>query len=68
MADVKDLFQIIAGKEVMIFDLKEALNKCQQENKLLSAEMEATKQKKRKGNGKDADKPTIDEPAKPTGS
>lgn len=81
MATVQDLFQMIAGKEVMIFDLKESLTKCQNDNKALSidnkniqaenevlcAELDKLKQKtnKAKGNGKDADKSVPDESAKP---
>ncbi len=66
MANVKDLFQIIAGKEVMLFDLSEELKKCKEENSNLTAKLELTGDKQ-KGNGKHADKPVTVKPAKSTG-
>ena len=68
MAELKDLLQMIAGKEIQIFDLKEALAKCQNSNKALATELDALKSKPRaKGNGKHDDAIT-DESTQPTGS
>lgn len=64
MADVKDLFQMIAGKEVMIFDLNEALKKCREENQKLIAEIDEKSMQKPRGNGDDAGKPAAVESAK----
>ena len=65
MATITDLFQIIAGKEVMLYDLKNTLTERDKEIATLRSELMA--RDKAKGNGKDADT-AADESTRPSGS
>ena len=67
MATVKDLLQMIAGKEVMIFDLKEAMTKLQTENESLQIQLDKHKPKPKKSNGKEDAATIANESTKPAG-